>query len=144
MEMISDIKYVGVDGFRFKLGNEPFFLYSANYWQAMNLGSTGLYGNRKALIADLDKMKSKGINNLRIMASSEGPNNSPFRSTPTLMISPGSYDKDLLDGLDFAIHEIGKRGMKATIVLSNFWQWSGGFAQLVSWATNSSIPYPEG
>jgi mannan endo-1,4-beta-mannosidase len=27
-------------------------------------------------------------------------------------------------------------------MLSNFWQWSGGFAQYISWASGGPIPYP--
>jgi len=34
------------------------------------------------------------------------------------------------------------RNMKAVMVLNNFWHWSGGMAQYVSWATNTPIPYP--
>jgi hypothetical protein len=33
--------------------------------------------------------------------------------------------------------------MRATMTLNNEWQWSGGFAQYISWAEgNASIPYP--
>jgi mannan endo-1,4-beta-mannosidase len=35
-----------------------------------------------------------------------------------------------------------KRELKAVLCLNNFWHWSGGFAQYVSWAEGSAIPYP--
>jgi mannan endo-1,4-beta-mannosidase len=61
---------------------------------------------------------------------------------PALMESPGKYDPAVLDGLDYLLAEMGKRGMKAVMVLNNFWQWSGGMGQYVSWHEKSPIPYP--
>jgi mannan endo-1,4-beta-mannosidase len=61
---------------------------------------------------------------------------------PALMISPGEYDPDVLDGLDFLLARMGERGLWAVMVLNNYWQWSGGMAQYVSWSEGSAIPYP--
>ncbi|KAI8910334.1 glycoside hydrolase superfamily [Gorgonomyces haynaldii] len=131
------------EGTRFYADGQPLFVFSANYWQAMNLGAPdAAAGNRTRLLRDLDKLQSFGVNHLRIMAASEGPDTEPFRMTPSLMPAPGVYNQDVLDGLDFAMAEIGKRGMKATLCMNNYWQWSGGFAQYVSWVSNTSIPYP--
>jgi mannan endo-1,4-beta-mannosidase len=33
--------------------------------------------------------------------------------------------------------------MKAVVVLGNFWMWSGGFPQYISWANGSTIPFPD-
>jgi mannan endo-1,4-beta-mannosidase len=57
------------------------------------------------------------------------------------MNKPGEYNQQVLDGLDFAMAEIAKRGMKAVMVLNNAWHWSGGMAQYVNWAIGGSIPY---
>ncbi len=62
--------------------------------------------------------------------------------TPALMPAPGEYDPAVLDGLDFLLAELGKRDMRAVLVLNNFWFWSGGMAQYVAWADGSAIPYP--
>jgi mannan endo-1,4-beta-mannosidase len=35
-----------------------------------------------------------------------------------------------------------KRGLYGIYMLSNFWQWSGGFGQYISWADGGPIPYP--
>ena len=51
-------------------------------------------------------------------------------------------NEDLLKGLDFLLVEMKKRDMTAVVCLANFWPWSGGFAQWVSWADASTIPYP--
>jgi mannan endo-1,4-beta-mannosidase len=37
---------------------------------------------------------------------------------------------------------MGKRSIKAVMILNNFWYWSGGMAQYVSWQEGTSIPYP--
>jgi mannan endo-1,4-beta-mannosidase len=99
-------------------------------------------GNRTLLVAELDRLQRIGVTNLRVMAASEGPNTELYRMVPALMVSPGKYDADVLDGLDFFIAEIGKRDMKAVMVLNNYWQWSGGMGQYVSWNEGTPIPYP--
>jgi mannan endo-1,4-beta-mannosidase len=59
------------------------------------------------------------------------------------MQAPGEYNEDIFKGLDICLDEMAKRKMRATMTLNNEWQWSGGFAQYVSWAQNNSeIPYP--
>ncbi|KAI8910332.1 glycoside hydrolase superfamily [Gorgonomyces haynaldii] len=137
--------FVTTNGARFQLDGQPLFVFSANYWQAMNLGAPdAAAGNRTRLLRDLDKLQSFGVNHLRIMAASEGPDTEPFRMTPSLMPAPGVYNQDVLDGLDFAMAEIGKRGMKATLCLNNRWPWSGGFPQYVTWVSGITIPYPPG
>ncbi|HEY6816188.1 MAG TPA: mannanase, partial [Croceibacterium sp.] len=39
----------------------------------------------------------------------------------------GTLNAALLGGLDYALAEIGRRGMTAVVCLGNFWEWSGGF-----------------
>lgn len=117
-----------------------------NYWACMNLAADETSGgNYSRLVTELDQMAAKGINHLRIMAGSEGaPTPQPFRMNPPLMNSPGQYNEDIFKGLDICLAEMSKRGMRATMTLSNEWQWSGGFGQYVSWANNDTqIPYPE-
>ncbi len=76
------------------------------------------------------------------MAASEGPSTEPYRIVPALMDSPGIYNESVLDGLDFFMSEVSKHNMKAVMVLNNFWQWSGGMGQYVSWSEGTPIPYP--
>jgi mannan endo-1,4-beta-mannosidase len=77
------------------------------------------------------------------MASGEGPKTEPFRITPTLQESVGDWNENVLVGLDFVLAEMGKRNMKGVLCLNNFFYWSGGMAQYVSWFTGEKIPYPE-
>jgi mannan endo-1,4-beta-mannosidase len=81
-------------------------------------------GNRSRLVTELDQMTARGINHLRIMAGSEGaPTPQPFRMNPPLMEAPGEYNDDIFKGLDICLAEMSKRGMRATMTLSNEWQW---------------------
>jgi mannan endo-1,4-beta-mannosidase len=135
-------EFVTASGGKFMLADRPYYFVGANFWQGMNMGSNGPGGDRDQLVKELDHLQRLGVTNLRVMASSEGPDTEPYRMVPALMISPGEYDESVFDGLDFFVAEMGKREMKAVMVLTNYWQWSGGMAQYVSWHEGSSIPYP--
>ena len=141
-QQIDSIPFVTVQDGKFMIGDEPYYFAGVNFWQGMNLGVDDATGDRQRLIAELDHLQELGVTNLRIMASSEGPDTEPYRMTPSLMVSPGEYNEDVFDGLDFFLAELGKRDMYAVMVLGNYWQWSGGFAQYVSWAEDTTIPYP--
>lgn len=54
--------------------------------------------------------------------------------------SAGVYNEEVIEGLDFAVQAIGERGMTAVLTLGNMWQWSGGFASYVWWATGEKPP----
>jgi mannan endo-1,4-beta-mannosidase len=108
----------------------------------MHLGAAGNEQGRERLVRELDGLAELGVTNLRVMAGSEGPATEPWRVQPAVQSSPGVFDEDLLQGLDFLLAEMARRDMKAVLVLSNFFHWSGGMAQYVSWATGTPIPYP--
>ena len=132
---------IGKDG-NFEEDGKRYIIWGANFWEGMNLGAKNT-GNRTRLMNDLDKMKSMGINNLRIIAASEGPI-SIQKPKIVLMPEPGVYNEDMFEGLDYVLYQLKKRGMKAVMVLNNFWHWSGGFAQYVSWFKKTNIPFPPG
>ncbi|RTY86236.1 glycoside hydrolase 5 family protein [Flavobacterium sp. RSP15] len=118
---------------------KPYRFLGSNFWYGMNLGSS----DKDRLVRELDRLNSIGIKNLRIMAASEGNESALWRIQPALQTAPNVYNENLLVGLDFLLVELRKRGMVAVMCLNNFWPWSGGFAQYVSWANaNESIPYP--
>ena len=97
-----------------------------------------------------------GISNVRVLASSEGPDReslfpgrfdalgapTPWRILPSMQPSPGAYNEAVVAGLDFLLAEMARRDMTAVLMLGNMWPWSGGFAQYVSWATGVPIPFP--
>lgn len=135
--------FVQVAGRQFTLAGQPYYFIGTNFWYGMNIASKGEGGQRDRLLAELDHLKSLGVTNLRIMAGSEGPDDAPWRMSPSLQPAPGQYNPDVLDGLDFLLYEMGRRDMKAVVCLNNFWPWSGGFAQYYQWAKpKKAIPYP--
>jgi mannan endo-1,4-beta-mannosidase len=135
--------FVTVKGTKFFIGEKEYEYLGANFWYGFNLGSPGKHGNRERLHRELDRLKALNVTNLRIMAASEGPDQSPYRMLPALQPSPGKYNEDLLIGLDYLLKEMAKRKMKAVMVLNNFWPWSGGMGQYLVWTgDHKSIPYP--
>lgn len=106
--------FVKVNGTRFTRKDKSYFIKGANYWQGINLAAIDEYGgDRRRLNKELDQLQEMGVNNLRIMASSEGPDDQPYRMRPSLQPSPGSYNEHLFQGLDYLLHEMGKRDMTA-------------------------------
>ena len=138
--LISQHKnFVTVTEGKFILNDQPYAYLGTNFWYGMNLGAY----DQERLIKELDHLKEIGLTNLRIMAGTEGPNTAPYRITPALQTDAGVYNDSLWVGLDFLLHEMQKRDMKAVLCLNNFWPWSGGFGQYLIWAGEvSSIPYP--
>lgn len=144
-QKIAQDDFVRVNGFEFEDNAGSVYLTGLNYWSCLNLAADeSAGGNHSRFITELDQMAAKGVNHLRIMAGSEGaPTWQPFRMHPALMPSPGEYNEAIFVGLDRCLAEMAARGMRATMTLNNEWQWSGGFAQYVSWADGDvDIPYP--
>lgn len=130
--------FVRRDGSRLLRGGETYRFVGANAWYLAWLGADADYGDRGRLGRELDRMRALGITNLRIMASGEeGPVRNSVR--PGFVRADGSVNRVLLEGLDYAMAEIGRRGMVAVLALTNFWEWSGGLMNRLAWATGSHM-----
>lgn len=138
---ISAQSFVEVKNGHFVKNGKPYYFLGANFWYGMNLASAGEGGDRERLLRELDRLQALGIDNLRIIAGSEGPESEPWRLKPVLQPAPGQYNEDLLEGLDFLLAEMARRDMHAVVCLNNFWHWSGGMAQYRAWAEAGDIPY---
>jgi mannan endo-1,4-beta-mannosidase len=134
--------FVEVRGTRFEIGGAPYRHVGANLWYGMNLGIAGSHGDRARLVRELDRLQAMDVDNLRVMAATEGPDGEPWRISPALVTAPGRLREEVLEGLDFLLHEMRRRGMRAVVCLSNFWPWSGGMSQYLAWAGHGAIPYP--
>lgn len=140
--------FVRRDGMRLMLDGQPYRFAGANIWYGAYLGADAVYGDRPRLARELDRLNALGVSNLRILASAE---EGPLRQS----IKPGFRTKDrwnepLLQGLDYCLAEVNKRGMKAVLYLSNFWEWSGGMGTYLWYATGQYLdmgdpahPWPE-
>jgi mannan endo-1,4-beta-mannosidase len=123
-------------------GGKPIFLSGFNYWAAVALAADASGSGWNVLTADLDALASCGINLIRVMGATEGPDTEPWRIVPSLQCEPRRYDERWVIGLLRLAEELAKRDMYAIVVLNNFWQWSGGMSQYVRWSGHGAIPYP--
>jgi mannan endo-1,4-beta-mannosidase len=128
--------FVTVKGHRLYIGRTPYYFVGANYWYGPLLGlekdrARGVDRLRK----ELDFLKKNGITNLRLISGAEGTGlmNGIRRVGPPLQPEQGRFDEHVFEGLDRVLYEMGKRGMRAVIFLSNNWEWSGGFQQYLIW-----------
>jgi len=133
--------FVTTRGSVFRLNGKPLYFIGTNYWYG---GLLGLESNptrgKLRLQKELDFLKSKGVDNLRVVVGAEGSGlvNGVERIGPPLQTAQGKFNKKMLMGLDLLLAEMGKRNMKAVLVLSNNWEWSGGFLQYLNW--NGLLP----
>lgn len=132
---VEDGKFIGGDG-------APYYFIGANFWYGPILGSSRVGGDRERLGKELDYLKDMGVCNLRVLVGSDGDYGIRSKVEPILQTGPGVYDDDLLDGLDYFIAEVGKRGMYAVLYLSNSWEWSGGWGQYLEWSGRGKYPIP--
>ena len=133
--------FVKVNGKHFEIDGKAYYFLGTNLWYGANLGAENTYGDRERLIKELDFLKSVGINNLRVLGASEGKTQTNTVNPP-IQPEPGKYDEQVLQGLDFLLTEMHKRQMYAVIYLNNFWVWSGGMSQYVSWLEKTPLPNP--
>lgn len=119
--------FVTVEKGKLYRDGKPYTFIGTNYWYGAILGSKGKGGNRKRLNRELDEMKRLGITNLRILVGSDGEEGIKWKASPVLQSSPGVYNDTILDGLDYLMLQLQRRGMVAVLYLNNSWEWSGGY-----------------
>jgi mannan endo-1,4-beta-mannosidase len=134
--------FIRVQGTQFIHNGKPYYFAGANLWYGCYLGSPGETGDRSRLLRELDTLQAYGITNLRLLGASE---DSYIRRSikPAIQRAARVDDDSLLMGLDFILSEIDKRHMHAVLYLNNYWEWSGGMAQYVVWATGTDGADPE-
>lgn len=96
---------------------------------------------------ELDALKALGVNNLRVLATTQGPDTEPWRVKPATeqwnsATNSSQLNETYMTALDDLIVEAGKREMTVVLMVTNFWFWSGGFAQYVQWHSKPNIPIP--
>jgi mannan endo-1,4-beta-mannosidase len=122
----------------FSLFNKPLYYIGTNYWYGGLLGITA--NGKLRLQKELNFLKKNNVTNVRVIVGAEGSGqiNGIERIQPSLQPMQRKFNTDMLKGLDYLLVELGKRNMKAVLVLSNNWEWSGGFLQYLHW--NGLLP----
>jgi mannan endo-1,4-beta-mannosidase len=135
-------EFVSIRNGQFQLRGRPYFYVGANLWYGCYLSDAALQGGRQRFVRELDRLHGLGVSNIRLLAGSE---TSAFAGAIPRGITrrPHEQDEALLGGLDFCLAEMAKRDQRAILFLSDYWQWSGGFAQYVQWVTSEAIPDPD-
>ncbi len=133
--------FVQVKGTNFTIKNRPYYFVGTNFWYGAYLGADAVYGNRQRLIRELNQMQKLGIKNLRIVAASE-ESDFGLPLSPAFQNKNGVYNEKLLQGLDYLLSEMRKRDMRAVLILNNYWDWTGGMSEYVSWATSKPVVDP--
>lgn len=135
---------VSSDGRGFVRNGKPFRFLGANLWYGAYLGSKGEGGDRSRLVRELDDLISMGVRHVRVVAGSQGPDDAPYRMVPSMQPARDEYNRDMLEGLDYLLMQLARRGMVATVMLNNFMPWSGGMAQFVAWSQETTVPFSIG
>jgi len=134
--------FVSVRNGRFELRSKPYYYVGTNLWFGAYVSAASLPGGRARFRRELDRLQALGATNIRLLAGSE---TSPLAGAIHRGITraPGDWDEELLQGLDFCLAEMARRDFRAVLFVSNYWQWSGSFAQYVRWITGETIPDPD-
>src|SRR4051812_32156077 len=99
-----------VRGTRFTKNGQPFFVSGINYWAGTTLARTGNVGGWDQVRRDLDGIQRIGINMIRTLAASEGPDTEPQRIVPTIQPTPGRYDPAGVEGVLRFAEELQRGG----------------------------------
>lgn len=135
-------QFVRVENGEFRIGDSVYRFVGTNFWYGAILASEGRGGDRARLARELDLMQRTGIDNVRVLVGADGDENQPNHVMPVLQTAPGVYNDTILDGLDYLMAELEKRGMKAVLFLNNAWEWSGGYGTYLEWAGAGHQPNP--
>ena len=133
---------VSPDGARFIRNGQTYRFLGTTLWYGAHLGVKGAGGDRSRLQRELDDLRQLGVRHVRVIAGSQGPDDSPYRLVPSMQPSSDEFDREMLEGLDYLLMQLSERGMLAVIILNNFLPWSGGMAQYVAWAQGTTVPFP--
>ncbi|KAK3038235.1 hypothetical protein RJ639_030844 [Escallonia herrerae] len=115
---------------RFVLNGSPFLFNGFNSYWLMDVASDP--SQRYKVTQVLRDAAAAGLSVCRTWAFSDGGGRA-------LQMSPGIYDERVFQGLDFAISEARKYGVRLILSFVNNYNDFGGRAQYVKWARNAGV-----
>ncbi|KAJ1284650.1 hypothetical protein BS78_03G221400 [Paspalum vaginatum] len=120
--------FVRVHGTRFVLNGKPFFANGFNAYWLMSFGADP--SRRGKVTSALSQAAGAGLSVARTWAFSDGSDG----GISALQYSPGRYNENTFQGLDFVLSEARKHGIKVILSLVNSYDSFGGRKQYVQWA----------
>ncbi|XP_015933855.1 mannan endo-1,4-beta-mannosidase 7 [Arachis duranensis] len=119
--------FVKTRGVQLVLNGSPYYAHGFNAYWLMYMASDP--SQRTKVSSTFQEASNNGLNIARTWAFSDG-------GYKPLQYSPGSYNEQMFQGLDFVIAEAGKYGIKLVLSLVDNYENFGGKKQYVEWARN--------
>jgi len=129
---------VAASGKTFQLGNAPFVFAGWNQWEVLEAASDApapfrhlpLPG-KEHIVRQMNEAVSVGLKVMRMWAHT-------ITDGHALQPTPGVFDEQILRGLDFVLHEAGKRGLKIILAIADNWYPVGGVDNYVKWSPTAT------
>ncbi|PSR99658.1 Mannan endo-1,4-beta-mannosidase [Actinidia chinensis var. chinensis] len=117
--------FIRTRGVHFLLNGSPYYANGFNAYWLMYMATDP--SQRSKISSAFKEATSHGLTVARTWAFSDGG----YRA---LQSSPGSYNEQTFQGLDFVVSEAGRYGIKLILSLVNNYENFGGRKQYVDWA----------
>jgi len=121
--------FVTRDGSTLSLCGQPFQVLGTNVYYAQSYLCYG-DGDKQRVIEAFDDMVRMSLPVARIWAFYDGGSG----DSATIRSAPGTYREEGLVGLDRAVSEAKKRGIRLIMTLTNYWTDYGGLPTYARWA----------
>ncbi|CAJ2643047.1 unnamed protein product [Trifolium pratense] len=121
----ADDEFIKTKGVQLMLNGSPYYANGFNAYWLMYFASDP--SQRNKVSSTFQEATNHGQNIARTWAFSDG-------GYKPLQYSPGSYNEEMFQGLDFVLAEARKYGMKVILSLVNNYENFGGKKQYVEWA----------
>lgn len=120
--------FVKVDGTQFSVDGNPMFVNGFNSYWLMSLAADPTQRNKVTSV--FEQAAVHGLKVARTWAFNDG-------QYQALQTSPGVYDEQVFQALDFVVYEANKYGIRLILSMANNYENFGGKAQYVKWARNA-------
>ncbi|EEF52605.1 mannan endo-1,4-beta-mannosidase 7 [Ricinus communis] len=121
----ADDGFVSTKGVQFMLNGSPFYANGFNAYWLMYFATDNSMRNKVSSV--FQEARNHGLTLARTWAFNDGQDRA-------LQYSPGSYNEQAFQGLDFVISEAKRNGIKLVLSLVNNYESFGGKKQYVNWA----------
>uniref|UniRef100_A0A7N0U9L9 mannan endo-1,4-beta-mannosidase n=1 Tax=Kalanchoe fedtschenkoi TaxID=63787 RepID=A0A7N0U9L9_KALFE len=123
--------FVQTSGSQFSLNGSPFLFNGFNSYWMMHVAANP--ADRYKVSNVFRDAAAAGLSVCRTWAFSDG-------GDQALQISPGVYDENVFQALDFVVSEAKKNGVRLILSFVNNYNDFGGRPQYVSWARSAGAP----